>query len=197
VEEEAACKICREGIGRAGRKGAAPENIGREGISSTGLKRVEEAAGAGKICRDGINRAGRKGGSPDNIGCEGISIARLKKLEEAAGAGKIGREGMGRASCKGGWDNIGREGISIAGLKKVEEAPGAGNICRAGIGTNVVPRRQKNVTDGSVGDSSSMADQAGDRTNWKRAVSRSAFLSTTSRNTAQISSSNILRVSGF
>jgi hypothetical protein len=169
---------------KAGSPDAAADNIGREGISIGGPEKVEEAAGAGKICRGGISN-----GAPE-------------KVKEAAGAGQICREGISNGASEkvkeaAGAGKICREGISNWEPEKVEEAAGAGKICREGIGTNVVLRRQKNVTDGSVGGSSSIAVQAGDRTNWKRAVSRSTFLSTTSRNTDQIWSSNILSASGF
>jgi hypothetical protein len=179
-------QIGRAGHKKAGSPDAPADNIGREGISIGGPEKVEEAIGAGKICCEGIGRAGRKkAGSPDaaddNIGRECISIGGREKVEEAIGSGKICCEGIGRA-----------------GRKKAGSPDAAGvNIGREGIGTNVVLRRQKNVTDGSVGGSSSIVVQVGDRTNWKRAVSRSTFLSTTSRNTAQIWSSNILSASGF
>jgi hypothetical protein len=184
------------GIGESGIVGAQEtDNVGSEGMGG--------GNGSGQIGRAGHKKSGSPDVAVDNIGREGIPIGGPEKVEEAAGAGKICREGIGRAGRKKGGspdtaaDNIGREGILIRGLEKVEEEAGAGNICREGIGTNVVLRRQKNVTDGSVGGSSSIAVQVGDRTNWKRAVSRSTFLSTTSRNTAQIWSSNILSASGF
>ena len=167
-----------------------------DGSSSLAASRV----GEGKV------RVEKKAGLPDtaadNIGREGISIGGPEKVEEAAGAGKICRGGISNGAPEkvkeaAGAGKICREGISNGEPEKVEEAAGAGKICREGIGTNVVLRRQKNVTDGSVGGSSSIAVQVGDRTNWKRAVSRSTFLSTTSRNTDQIWSSNILSASGF
>ncbi len=181
------------GIGESDIVGAQEtDNVGSEGMGA--------GNGSGEIGRAGHKKAGSPDAAVDNIGREGISIGGL---EEAVGAGKICREGIGRAGRKKGGspdaaaDNIGREGISIEGLEKVEEEAGAGKICREGIGTNIVLRRQKNVTDGSVGGSSSIAVQVGDRTNWKRAISRSTFLSTTLCNTTQIWSSNILSASGF
>ena len=167
------------------------------GVNDRFSSLAESRVGEGKVHVEllgndsGIGESGIVGAQEtDNVGSEGMGAGN--------GSSQIGRAGHKKAgSPNAAVDNIGREDISIGGPEKVEEAAGAGKICREGIGTNVVLRRQKNVTDGSVGGSSSIAVQVGDRTNWKRAVSRSTFLSTTSRNTAQIWSSNILSASGF